>query len=351
MLTVATSTTDPLLFSLQHFYIILSGFCTVRLASDKTRQSTTARAVVIGSAASSGDGASGAPVSVIAAASSSSSCSIASSVAGGSAGDLHKELENRASTPRPVSVQSARSLLSAATGIASESETGELQAVSEHSRIFAAGDYLGELALLSEQNVRSADIIAVTDLTLIKLDSHAFKYLMDTTPGLQYRMERLGKIRCSLSWKAIAANSVLSRLRSTQRAQLQSVMQVTHVSAGDVLWHINKPVLRAYLVAAGELEFLELRDELVEPFKAGTFFCNISSMLVGKQLAMEADGEEPTSRAPLPDDPAAANLISRVTLAAKTDAELYYIDAEDVLDFLDENPGVYIQLISTLAVE
>ena len=334
----------------------------MRLASDKTRDST-ARAVVVGSSVSSGSGSPGAPASVkvgaTAANSSGGSGGSSSSVAGDSVassrGEPQKEPGSRASTPRPVSVQSARSLLSAATGSTSTSEGGELQAASEHSRIFGAGDYLGELALLSEQNVRSADIIAVTDLTLIKLDSHAFKYLLDTTPGLQYRMERLSKIRCSLSWKAIAANSVLSRLRSTQRAQLQSVMQVQHVSAGDVLWPINEPVLRAYLAAAGELEFLELRDELVEPFKAGTFFCNISSMLVAKQLAMEADGDEATSRIPLPDDPArvaaAANLNSRVTLVAKTDAELYYIDADDVLDFLDENPGVYIQLISTWAVE
>lgn len=277
--------------------------------------------------------------------------------------DLHKEQrdEIRAGQTLQLKVHQISRKASGNSAIASvlsnmgtsESSlmSGEEEIVN-HTKEFGPGDYFGELALLSDDRRRSADVIATTNLTLIELDSHAFRYLLDTTPGLEYRMERLSRIRCSLSWKAIGANSVLSRLRSTQRSQLQSVLQVQHVSAGTRLWTKGKPATCAYLLAGGKLEVLEMRDTMGDPFRAGAFFCNIASLMSHRQVNQSLNSNQEKDDRKFSRSKMKLKVVSsRITLVAKTDADLYYIEADDVLEFLDSNPGVFINLIDSIVME
>jgi CRP-like cAMP-binding protein len=52
---------------------------------------------------------------------------------------------------------------------------------------FAAGGYFGELALL-HGGIRTADIVALTDMDLLVFDAREFRSLLMTTPGIGIKM-------------------------------------------------------------------------------------------------------------------------------------------------------------------
>ena len=52
---------------------------------------------------------------------------------------------------------------------------------------FKAGGYFGELALL-HGGIRTADVVAVTDMDLLVFDAREFRSLLMTTPGIGVKM-------------------------------------------------------------------------------------------------------------------------------------------------------------------
>jgi CRP-like cAMP-binding protein len=52
---------------------------------------------------------------------------------------------------------------------------------------FRAGGYFGELALL-HGGIRTADIVALTDMDLLVFDAREFRSLLTTTPGIGIKM-------------------------------------------------------------------------------------------------------------------------------------------------------------------
>ncbi len=68
---------------------------------------------------------------------------------------------------------------------------------------FEKGDYFGELALL-HGGVRTADVIAMTPMSLLVLDSREFRSMLTTTPSIGVKMlahvaERLAEADAQLS--------------------------------------------------------------------------------------------------------------------------------------------------------
>ena len=52
---------------------------------------------------------------------------------------------------------------------------------------FDAGGYFGELALL-HGGIRTADVVALTDMDLLVFDAREFRSLLMTTPGIGIKM-------------------------------------------------------------------------------------------------------------------------------------------------------------------
>jgi len=207
---------------------------------------------------------------------------------------------------------------------------------SNASKLFGAGDYLGEGAMF-DGSVRSASIRAFTKLKVISFDEKCFFMLLKMNPSFRERISRLAKIRASGSWKAIEANSVFSRLGATPRSDLQSILSVKTIPAQTKLWTKGEPVKISCLLSVGEMTFVEMHEELEVPFKRGAFLCDIVSILNQRMIQ---SGEEP-------DGPIEAS----VTLLALTDCTVYTIENDDAIDFLNKNPGVFLNLVDSLVIE
>jgi len=183
---------------------------------------------------------------------------------------------------------------------------------------------------------RRCEIKALTDVILLGFDEHALRYLSIVHPHWEGRMSHIRQARASESWRILDLNSTLSRLVASQRAQLQSVASETLVEAGSMLWQCGRPASNMYIVAEGELVFLDEdgRELLTEVIKPGGLFCNVPSMI--RQRAGLVDGED---------------VDSSVTLMARTRARLFKIRNLDALAFLERNPGLMVQMFPNLLVE
>ena len=194
----------------------------------------------------------------------------------------------------------------------------------EH-RLFGYGDYLGEIALLSADGRRTATVTAVTDVTTVELDKYAFQYMLDTNPGLKDRIGRLSEMRSSFSWKAVAANTVLSKLTNAQKVQLQSILLERQVEAGTVVWKKDAVHDHVVLVFSGEYRFEEFQDEIRRPFTMGSLLGDVSALEEKRCL--------------------------KVTLKCVKSGTVLVGKREEFLEFLDENPGLLVNLIHTAVLE
>jgi CRP-like cAMP-binding protein len=109
------------------------------------------------------------------------------------------------------------------------------------------------------------------------------------------------------------------------------------VVEGQMLWEAGEPVKHAYLVSEGSLVFEEMRDDLDTPFDSGAFVCDIASMMSRRAVECGQEAEGPTT--------------SKVSLVASSRSIVYAVDADDIMEYLDHNPGILINLIDSLVME
>eukprot|EP00967_Tisochrysis_lutea_P088644 scaffold125875_cov30-Tisochrysis_lutea.AAC.6 len=107
-------------------------------------------------------------------------------------------------------------------------------------------------------------------------------------------------------------------------------MQEQRVRAGEVVWRKGEEVSDVVLVGDAKLAFRELAavpgaiKEDLEPFGEGALLVNV--------YALEN------------------RLKHELTLNAVSEGTIFRIGGEDLLDFLDNNPGAFIWMRDTLVV-
>jgi phosphoribosyl 1,2-cyclic phosphodiesterase len=196
---------------------------------------------------------------------------------------------------------------------------------------YRAGDYFGETALIMDQP-RSADVIAKTPVDLVAIDRNDFLSLLHGS-DIVTRLANLARVRERGTWELFDKNSVLGRLTSAQKTQLQTYLKPYEAQKNEVLWADSEPPRRAFLVdsAAVMLDLgsstprAELGGEDMRPFKQGAFLGEIDALRTG----------------------VAARTAARVVEAGK----LFAIEREDLSHFFDGNPGVLLSFVGTRFVE
>ena len=194
---------------------------------------------------------------------------------------------------------------------------------------YDAGDYFGETALILDQP-RSADVVAKTPVDLVAIDRGDFMLALRGTSTLR-RLENLARLRNEGAWELMEVNTVLSRLTSAQKTQLQSYLVPHAARENEVLWGDGEIPRRAFLVddATATIhivgEAAQEPQEPMHPFGAGAFIGEFEALRTGQSTQTTA----------------------RVTDAGK----LFAIEAKDLSHFFDENPGVLLSFLGARFVE
>ena len=205
-------------------------------------------------------------------------------------------------------------------------------------KTYHAGDFFGETALILNQ-VRTADVIARTEVEMMTLDRHGFLYLLRGT-DIARRLVRLARAREERSWELLEHNSALRQLSGPQKTQLQSYLEITPIKAGELLWNAGDAVQAAYLIDQGEI------------------------VLEGDEGAYDAgrtDARAPTAT-PNGKPFGSGALLAHVdglrnggkhgsTARVVTDGRVFRVEAADFGKFLGDNPGVLLFLMGTQFTE
>ena len=142
----------------------------------------------------------------------------------------------------------------------------------------------------------------------------------------------------------------------SQVTQLQSVMKEESVRAGQTIWRKGEITKDVILVGEGKFYFKELPLTDVDPF----------SQVGAPPSPDDPHPLTPRTHAPLPTPstpPCTQGALMvdvyalehgekhQLTFMALTDGQIFRIDGDDLLEFLDNNPGAFIWMRDTILVE
>jgi CRP-like cAMP-binding protein/glyoxylase-like metal-dependent hydrolase (beta-lactamase superfamily II) len=192
----------------------------------------------------------------------------------------------------------------------------------ESIKRYQAGDFFGETALILRQP-RNADVLAHTEVELVRIDRYDFLYLLRGT-DIPQRLVRLAQMRKERSWELFGRNSVLQGLTSAQKTQLQSYLEVRQLEPEQVLWEQGKPAEAAYLLDDAQVELTGYACAL-EPYGAGAFLGEVDSLL----------------------EDAPCEGTARVTSGGRA----FRVVRADLAQWLQEYPGLHLSFMGTRAVE
>ncbi len=185
----------------------------------------------------------------------------------------------------------------------------------ETRKIYGACDYFGEAALVTE-NKRAADVIAETDVIAYTIEKDKFLYFISGTE-FEKTLIRLAKTRDSESWNVLSNSKIFGILTSTQKTTLESMFYKIDFPAQTILINEGELIEKVYIIRNGEVKVLKNNKE-IKILKRGD---SLGAM------------DKVHKREPSP-----------YTLISITPISLYAINKNNILKFLNKNPGLIMKL-------
>jgi CRP-like cAMP-binding protein len=186
-------------------------------------------------------------------------------------------------------------------------------------KVYTTFEYFGEASILLN-TLRKADVTAITNVDAYSIDRNSFLRLISGTQ-VEKNIRRLAATRNADSWNVIRANPFFSSLSSFQVTQLESMLKEESAPAGTVLFRENEMSDHIYLLMDGD----------------------VRSKRTGKEERKCDKGEILGDIFAIKD-----NRPSAKTCRTVSDAKLYRIEAKDFLSFLEDNPGVFMNMVFVL---
>jgi CRP-like cAMP-binding protein len=181
----------------------------------------------------------------------------------------------------------------------------------EHKKIYGSYEYFGELALLTGQ-VRMADIIAETEVIAYSMERSRFLHFISGTE-FEKTITRLAHMRSSDTWNLLSDSQFFKLCTSYQKTWMESILIPMDDVAPGIILAEGKPTEQIYLIRSGEVT-VDRKGEESFTIRRGDF---IGSMLnVAKR--------EP----------------SRFTFSNTKSVSLYTMRREDIIEFVNRNPGI-----------
>ncbi|GBG29458.1 cAMP-dependent protein kinase regulatory subunit [Hondaea fermentalgiana] len=117
------------------------------------------------------------------------------------------------------------------------------------SKLFNVGDYFGETSLVTGAP-RNANVDAVTAVWAATLSLTHFNALVRGT-SIREDLISLSETRKTNSWQLVSNHSILGKLSSTAKTQLEVIMVERHFVAGEVAWETGDHADFVMLVQSG----------------------------------------------------------------------------------------------------
>jgi CRP-like cAMP-binding protein len=192
---------------------------------------------------------------------------------------------------------------------------------------FHVGDYFGEQALVSPDCIRSATILAVSDVEVLRFDRQDFEWIFKGTEVFN-RIRRMILAREAATWELLELNSMLAMLSSTQKTQLEQYLSRKRVTKDEVLWAAGEAPPGAIIIDRVPCKLimndgLSMVSEDDEPefmtFRTGALLGEIDAIMdKSKSLS---------------------------TCIAQGAGEVVFITSIDLFNFFTANPGVYFAVL------
>ena len=182
-------------------------------------------------------------------------------------------------------------------------------------KILGAFEYFGEVALLSEVP-RTADVVAETEVMAYRVEKEKF---LSFIYGTQFEktLRRLVANRSIETWNLMASSPHLQKLTTYQKTWLESILARRELQGPGVLVKEGKSLEQFFIIRGGEAEVSQS----------------------GRPLAALGVGDFIGSLARIQREE-----LSPYTIGFRDSLSLFAISREDILDFIEGNPGTAMKL-------
>ncbi len=177
-------------------------------------------------------------------------------------------------------------------------------------------DYFGEASIFTG-NLRSADVMAETNVSALKIEKNAFINFIEGT-NLENSLKQLIEIRDSRSWDLLSDSPIFRGMTSHQKTQMENIMHFVEYENGHKLFDTHEIPEYAYLIIEGEMN-ISIDGKPIRKLSRGDFAGDIFS--IQKRIV----------------SPFCATLTKK--------SQLYTVHHEALNNFIQRNPGVYMRLL------
>ncbi len=177
-------------------------------------------------------------------------------------------------------------------------------------------EYFGEASLILDQP-RSADVIAETDLEVLVIPKEKFLSFIRES-DLFEKFKKLNEIRKTGTWDILSTSRIFRSLTSAQKTGLELIMELRRSSKGTYLIRKNKPFEEVYIIKKGKIDVINEKNESIMHLTTGDFCGQIFNLQ--------------------------KNLPSDFDFITTEDTEYYSIHRQNMIKYIQDNPGVYMKL-------
>ncbi len=186
----------------------------------------------------------------------------------------------------------------------------------EENKIYGAYEYFGEVALVTE-STRAADVYAETDVVAYTISREKFLNFIVGTE-FEKTLLRLAKIRSSETWNLLSTSKFFQHCTSSQKTWLESIFIPMERNEPGVLLNEGDAIEYVYILREGEIDVIRGKERITTLVK-GDFAGSMQKVYNG----------EPSS----------------CTFKHSAPVSLYAMRSEDILIFLDNNPGLLMKWV------
>ncbi|KAL4474591.1 hypothetical protein ABPG73_016094 [Tetrahymena malaccensis] len=190
----------------------------------------------------------------------------------------------------------------------------------QFERFYQTGEYFGETALICHGGKRIANVEAVTELRLLTLEKHDFKFIFGDGCGgdgpVIRKFMNLTDARKSKALHVLYKNSVFNEMGQSQKTQLEMILKEEEVDKGQVMWNVGDKASFAFIIKKGNFEFVDCPESELDELESGAFIGEVKSI---------------TDNSPL-----------TTSVVATRKGKIFKIYKEDLISFLNKNPGLQL---------